>query len=84
MRIGIDAREIGGMPTGVGRYLFHLIEAWTQEPAARAHEFLCYLPAQPAAPIATSKPECARHDGCKEPAIFAATHDLIPRNPIML
>ncbi|MFI5183100.1 MAG: glycosyltransferase family 4 protein [Vicinamibacteria bacterium] len=30
MRIGIDARELQGRPTGVGRYLRNLIGAWTR------------------------------------------------------
>ena len=43
MRIGIDARELCGRPTGVGRYLAGLLHQWA---AARtlAHEFVLYAP----------------------------------------
>jgi len=44
MRIAIDARELSGQPTGVGRYLWQLLLAWNEMPAARAHEFLLCSP----------------------------------------
>ena len=44
MRISIDARELCGQPTGVGRYLAGLVSAWTQIPEARAHTFSFYSP----------------------------------------
>ncbi len=40
MRIAIDARELTGRPTGVGRYLAELLSAWSAMPAAAAHEFI--------------------------------------------
>lgn len=40
MRIAIDARELTGRPTGVGRYLRELLLAWGRSPAARAHQFV--------------------------------------------
>ena len=40
MRIAIDARELAGKPTGVGRYLRQLLLAWNEMPAAAAHEFV--------------------------------------------
>jgi len=40
MRIAIDARELSGKPTGVGRYLRQLLLAWNEMPAAAAHEFV--------------------------------------------
>lgn len=42
MRIAIDARELAGTPTGVGRYLAEILAAWRDLPGARAHEFLLY------------------------------------------
>lgn len=39
MRIGIDARELEGHSTGVGRYLGHLLEQWAP---GRDHEYLLY------------------------------------------
>jgi glycosyltransferase involved in cell wall biosynthesis len=50
MRIGIDARELSGRVTGVGRYLAGLIRDWTTNERARAHEFVLYAPE----PFATS------------------------------
>lgn len=42
MRIGIDARELSGRPTGVGRYLAGLLREWTKPGAAHGHEWLLY------------------------------------------
>ena len=44
MRIAIDAREIAGKPTGVGRYLSQILSAWSSLPAAAAHEFVLCSP----------------------------------------
>ena len=44
MRIGIDARELCGRPTGVGRYLTHLFAAWGGLPEAAGHHFVLYAP----------------------------------------
>jgi glycosyltransferase involved in cell wall biosynthesis len=44
MRIAIDARELIGQRTGVGRYLWQLLLAWDAMPAAAAHEFLLCSP----------------------------------------
>jgi glycosyltransferase involved in cell wall biosynthesis len=40
MRIGIDARELGGHVTGVGRYLAGLLREWSAP--ASPHEFVLY------------------------------------------
>src|SRR6185436_18631724 len=50
MRIAIDAREMSGRPTGVGRYLSEILRAWNQLPVARAHEFVLCSPAPIALP----------------------------------
>jgi glycosyltransferase involved in cell wall biosynthesis len=50
MRIGIDARELCGRATGVGRYLGGLLREWTADDRASAHEFVLYAPG----PIALS------------------------------
>lgn len=42
MRIGIDARELCGHSTGVGRYLDGLLKEWSSDEAARRHEFVLY------------------------------------------
>ena len=47
MKVAIDARELCGRPTGVGRYLWHLLQAWNELPEASAHRFVLYLPTSP-------------------------------------
>lgn len=42
MRIGIDAREICGKVTGVGRHLSGLLGAWGSDAAAAKHTFVLY------------------------------------------
>lgn len=42
MRVAIDARELSGRPTGVGRYLGGLLREWTGGAAPGSHEFLLY------------------------------------------
>jgi glycosyltransferase involved in cell wall biosynthesis len=44
MRIGIDARELSGQPTGVGRYLAALLRQWALDERAQRHEFVLYAP----------------------------------------
>jgi glycosyltransferase involved in cell wall biosynthesis len=44
MRIGIDARELCGRPTGAGRYLAGLLREWAVDDDARRHEFVLYAP----------------------------------------
>ncbi len=44
MRIAIDAREVHGKPTGVGRYLSGILAAWKDLPAAAAHEVILCAP----------------------------------------
>lgn len=45
MRIGVDARELSGHPTGVGRYLAGLLRQWREGDAARRHQFVLYTTA---------------------------------------
>jgi alpha-1,3-rhamnosyl/mannosyltransferase len=42
MRIGIDARELAGRPTGVGRYLLEILAAWAATGAHEKHEIVLY------------------------------------------
>jgi glycosyltransferase involved in cell wall biosynthesis len=44
MRIAIDARELAGRPTGVGRYLAELLRAWGDLAGAHAHDFILCAP----------------------------------------
>ncbi|MDE3154913.1 MAG: glycosyltransferase family 4 protein [Acidobacteriota bacterium] len=48
MFIAIDARELCGRPTGVGRYLASLLQEWGR--MAPAHDFRLYAPTVPAVP----------------------------------
>jgi glycosyltransferase involved in cell wall biosynthesis len=45
MRVAVDARELLGQPTGVGRYLREILRAWNDLPGAAAHEYLLCSPA---------------------------------------
>ncbi|HEX7085512.1 MAG TPA: glycosyltransferase family 1 protein [Vicinamibacterales bacterium] len=42
MRIAVDARELGGRPTGVGRYLQQLLREWARTPSG--HSFTLFTP----------------------------------------
>jgi glycosyltransferase involved in cell wall biosynthesis len=44
VRIGIDARELCGRPTGGGRYLSRLLSAWDALPEASSVDLLLYAP----------------------------------------
>ncbi len=44
MRIGVDARELAGRPTGAGRYLHGLLAAWAGGSRAAGHQFVLYAP----------------------------------------
>jgi glycosyltransferase involved in cell wall biosynthesis len=44
MRIAVDARELAGKPTGVGRYLAELLACWSRDPRAAGHEILLLTP----------------------------------------
>jgi glycosyltransferase involved in cell wall biosynthesis len=48
MRIGIDARELCGQPTGVGRHLAGLLGGWGASAAAGRHTLLLYSHQTPA------------------------------------
>lgn len=51
LRIGIDARELLGDATGVGRYLGELIRRWVVRPDAPLRRFLLYAPAPLTLPL---------------------------------
>ena len=46
MRIAIDARELIGKPTGVGRYLRNILAAWNELPGAAAHHYVFCTPSE--------------------------------------
>ena len=47
MRIAVDARELCGRPTGVGRYLTELFAEWSNHPEARRHSWTLYAHERP-------------------------------------
>ncbi len=44
MRIAVDARELRGQPTGVGRYLSQTLAAWKALPEAATHDVVLCAP----------------------------------------
>ena len=56
MRIGIDARELLGRRTGVGRYLADLCTVWRRLPAGGPHRFVLYSPAPGQTPSVLGPP----------------------------
>lgn len=52
MRIAVDARELCGHPTGVGRYLGELLAEWAGDANARRHDWTLYAPTMPQVPDA--------------------------------
>jgi glycosyltransferase involved in cell wall biosynthesis len=50
LRIGVDARELAGEPTGVGRYLGELLLRWTAREDAASRRLVLYAP-EPLAPV---------------------------------
>lgn len=50
MKVAIDARELCGKPTGVGRYLSELLVEWTRSRDARRHEWTLFAPTTPSLP----------------------------------
>jgi glycosyltransferase involved in cell wall biosynthesis len=55
MRIGVDARELVGHATGVGRYLGGLLREWSTSPEAKRHEFVLYAPGDIPMPLDTRR-----------------------------
>jgi glycosyltransferase involved in cell wall biosynthesis len=45
MNIAVDARELIGRPTGVGRYLAELLACWSRQPEASGHHITLISPA---------------------------------------
>ena len=50
MRVAVDVRELCGRPTGVGRYVSGLLEAWGDNATARRHQWVLYAHARPTVP----------------------------------
>ena len=50
MRVAVDVRELCGRPTGVGRYLAGLLEAWSDHAGAQRHQWALYAHARPSLP----------------------------------
>jgi glycosyltransferase involved in cell wall biosynthesis len=56
LHIGIDAREMSGQPTGVGRYLSSVLDVWMADPSMR-HRISLFAPADlaPSRPVADGR-----------------------------
>jgi glycosyltransferase involved in cell wall biosynthesis len=52
MRIAVDARELCGHPTGVGRYLGELLTEWAVDATAARHEWTLFAHQPPHVPAA--------------------------------
>lgn len=50
MKVAVDARELCGRTTGVGRYLHELLAEWSVSPDARRHTWTLYAPSAPRVP----------------------------------
>ena len=44
MRVAVDGRELAGRPTGVGRYLQHLLRRWAARPDRATRELVVFVP----------------------------------------
>ena len=51
LTIGVDARELLGDTTGVGRYLGELLRRWTARPDAASRRFMLYAPERVPLPL---------------------------------
>jgi len=63
MRIAIDARELVGRPTGVGRYLAQILSAWTRLPGAAPHQYILCSPEPPPGTWAPLEVSCLSAPG---------------------
>ena len=87
MKIAIDARELHGKRTGVGRLLGKLLEEWSRMSAAQAHEFVQLAPAEQGLRGGTLweqlvLPKVVRHTGADvlfAPAYSGPVFSSIPR-----
>lgn len=52
MKVAVDARELCGRSTGVGRYLHEILTEWSVSPDARRHDWTLYAPSAPRVPQA--------------------------------
>jgi glycosyltransferase involved in cell wall biosynthesis len=55
LRVAVDGRELLGRPTGVGRYLGEILDAWHADPDW-PHELALIVPDQPGSALATRYP----------------------------
>ena len=67
LRIGVDAREVLGDATGVGRYLSELLKRWVARQDASTRHFVLFAPGRITLPLpgdrATTRVLPARHAG---------------------
>lgn len=85
MRIAVDVRELCGRPTGVGRYLSGLLEAWADHATAQRHHWTLYAHGRPTVPagwdphvrILNGRGGTAWEQFVLPRAISAGRHDLL-------
>ena len=59
LHIAIDGRELGGRPTGVGRFLLEILKQWATAPAA--HRFTVITPFEPPPALTALGPRFSWH-----------------------
>ena len=64
MRIAVDGRELAPHPTGVGRYLLEILQAWTRDPEAADCDVTVYAPAALDASLPPAEGPGARLRSC--------------------
>lgn len=70
--IAIDARELTGRPTGVGRYLRELLRRWSAAPSRHDFALFTHVPLAPDVPLARQAIVLAGDGGVRwEQAVFA-------------
>ena len=72
--IGVDAREILGDTTGVGRYLSELLTRWTSRPDASARRFILFAPGDITLPLSRDHVETAGPAGGARRHLVGADH----------
>ena len=84
MRVAVDARELCGRPTGVGRYLAGLLDAWSTSDAARRHQWTLVAHAPLEAPARWTAARRASSTAAAAPvgAVRAAARARAPSGPM--
>jgi glycosyltransferase involved in cell wall biosynthesis len=71
VRIAVDARELAGRPTGVGRYLAELLASWSRDPGARDVHLTLFAPQAIALPRGAGQSEAGETGARIDAAVVA-------------